>query len=111
MKGLKIPISKDFAMIENAEFADQIVRVALSDLTNWNPFSRLVGISEQYIFQLPDEVTMHRIRDRIEKVFDFLKINDLAELIDLKFTTEEGKFIIGITYKNIISNKEVEMAL
>jgi len=111
MKGLTIPFKKEFPLQEGAKFADQMVRVVVSDLTNFNPFSRIMGIPEEMIFELIDISTSHKVRVRVEKVFDFLEVNMLAKLIDLTFTSEQDKITVNIAYQNLISNKEQEITI
>lgn len=103
--GIKLPIRPKngrMVLISGKEYTEQLIKIALGDNENLNPFETK-GVGSFMLYALNDQQTEGEIRDRVEDAFFLLENDQIARLNSLNFEKKDGFLFIFIDYVDLES--------
>jgi hypothetical protein len=117
MRGLKVPCAGDgrgkLELVAGDEYLMQLLFVALGDCSSDNPFVD-VGLDAGLIFDLNDEVSQGRLRERVRRVLAEFEAEGLMKLapnrdLEVVAGAEEGELQMLVPVVMLESNRETTL--
>lgn len=114
-KGLKVPMgansSGGLATVDGDENDSKVIKLYLSDGDNENAFQQEITLGIDMIFDILDPLMRARIRNRIERIFEKLKVEKRFSLLRNTFqwdetNSDQGELILSFRYLNLESDEE-----
>lgn len=105
--GLTIPVTVSsnggFAMSSGSDHDNDIIAAALASDENDNSFQQNLGVGEQAIFDINDELSRASILTRLRAVFNRFETQKRYKLLEnsIRWMDQEGEQILVCQYVNL----------
>jgi hypothetical protein len=114
-QGIGLPLKEKngrLVKLSGDDYISQLVNTGLKGSESNNPFQDL-GLGEFMIFGINDVLVEGEIRQGVERVFDSLKADQLAEVVspsrDISFESEGHEKKMHVFYKNMETQERDEI--
>ena len=101
-------------LISGDAYKQQLIRVALSNCTNNNPFQD-IGLGQFMIFELNTQDVESQIRHRVLKIFESFERDHLMKIrnphSDIKFFSEGSEKYMSLDYFDIETQERQEITV
>ena len=109
-RGIELPTRAKngrLRLLAGDEYIRQLVITAMQPGDSENPFQDL-GIGEDMIFEINDDLLEGEIRARAERVFTILDRDQLARLESLRFERENGDLTMFVDYVDLETGERIQ---